>query len=118
MPDYLVLDVRALLDRSQVGVTAAKALEDQWAKAQARVQAMKGQVSQRQVEDADKQSRAELEQTRAALRDKLLARATPIVKSLAEQRGAKLVLERGSIVLSLGDVVDITGEVIQAVDTQ
>lgn len=122
---YLVIDMRRVLDESEVGRTAAADLEARFKDAQARYQQLRDQAKgapvqaqKKLLEEASQFEQAalgDLAAMRARLRDALLARANPILKRLCEERGTHLVLERSAVVLFDG-AADVTGEVIREID--
>jgi len=104
MPDLLTLDVRALLDSSEVGKHAAAALAKLWEPVKDQEPSLQSQVLK------------DLEFKRAWLRKALLERARPVVESLAKKKKARWVLESGAVLW--GDREDITKAVVAEIDAQ
>jgi Skp family chaperone for outer membrane proteins len=102
MTTILTVDLPAVLDKSRLGADASKALEKAWADAKS------------QSEEAKRALLVELEKKRDTLREKLLARARPIIAELGKQKGAAAVLEKGSVAWANGE--DITQAVIAKLD--
>lgn len=122
---YLVIDVEALLDKSEVGKAAAAMLEQRTTEAQTKIDGLRKQASnakgmmQKQLTDEAKaladSARQGLSDARFTLRNAVLGRAEAEIRRIADERGIKLVLERRMVVLFDEDA-DITGAVIEAID--
>lgn len=102
MATIALLDTPQLLDKSKVGLEAAKGLEKTWAEAKA------------QPEDKKRELLNQLEQKRNALRKQLMDRATPIIAELAKAKKLDAVLEKGAVIWSNAE--DLTDAVIAKVD--
>lgn len=123
--DYLIMDMRHLLDSSAVGQNAARSLEQKFQADKARYDEMMQKVSraagaqkeklQQEASRFEAESINALERDRARLRESLLARAAPILARLAAERGAQVVLDRSAVVFFQADA-DITDIVVQEVD--
>ena len=98
MNDYLVVDMKAVLDRSRAGRTGAERLAAEWERNKGLPDA------------ADR-----VEQLREQLRAPLLAKAGDVVRRLAAERKASAVFERGAVLLCPPDR-DVTDAVISALD--
>ena len=99
-PFAVVVDMKAVLDRSRTGAEASRALESAWSKLS----------SQRDGSER-------LETLRTQLRAALTQRAESAIRELATARGAKLVVERGAVLFAVPEL-DLTAGVIAAVDAQ
>ena len=99
MHDYLVVDMKAVLDESRAGREGAARLAAEWERS-------KGLPD----------GAARLEQLREQLRAPLLARVGEVVRRLAAERQAGTVLERGAVLLCPPER-DVTAAVLSALDT-
>lgn len=125
--NYLVIDMRRLLDESAVGSAAAEALAARFDAARAQHAGMKeqarrvsGAAQAKLLEEAtsfEEEVTQQLEDERERLREQLLARANPIIRRLATERGAGLVLERAAVVM-FDASTDITAVVVEEVDAE
>ena len=125
MEPYLVVDMASVLDKSAVGRTATASLEAEWASADAehrrrlqdaaRASGASRAKLEAEAEQLGREALSALEQRRAALRVKLLARVGSLVRDLAKERGAGLVLERSAVLVFAQDA-DVTHEVIRRLD--
>jgi Skp family chaperone for outer membrane proteins len=102
MATIALLDTPQLLDKSKVGLEAAKALEKTWAEAKA------------QPEDKKRELLNQLELKRSDLRKQLMDRAGPIIAELAKAKKLDAVLEKGAVIWSTAE--DLTSAVIAKVD--
>ena len=98
MNDFLVVDMKAVLDRSRAGRAGAERLAAEWERC-------KG------LPDAA----ARIEELREQLRAPLLARAGEVVRRLAAEQKATAVFERGAVLLCPPER-DITEAVLSALD--
>jgi Skp family chaperone for outer membrane proteins len=98
MLDYLVVDMKSVLDRSRAGREGGATLASEWER-------WKG------LPDGAER----LEQRRAQLRAALLHRAGEVVRKLAQERQAATVFERGAVLLCPPER-DVTEAVIAALD--
>lgn len=102
MATIALLDTPQLLDKSKVGLEAAKALEKTWVEAKA------------QPEDKKRELLNQLELKRNDLRKQLIERAGPIIAELAKAKKLDAVLEKGAVIWSTAE--DLTNAVIAKVD--
>lgn len=98
MHDYLVVDMKAVLDRCRAGKDGAARLAAEWER-------FKGLPD----------GAARLEELREQLRAPLIARAGEVVRKLAAERKASAVFERGAVLLCPPEN-DVTAAVIAALD--
>ena len=125
MQEFLVVDMRAILDLSQAGREGAGVLEKQWNEAAAKAQGIREQAKtaagpaqkaiMEQLQNLEKDTTAGIEKKREELRAKVLERAQAVMRPIVESRGAKLVLDRGGIIWCSPEN-DITQDVIAKVD--
>jgi len=104
MGDVLLVDWIAVLDGSGVGKKAAEELTSLWTAASGQTDAAKEQLHE------------QLQRRRDRLRDELVARAKPLLASLAKQKKAKLVLEKSQVAWADATVEDVTPALIAEVD--
>jgi Skp family chaperone for outer membrane proteins len=111
MSDVVVLDVNRLLDECAAGKAGAKALQSEYKK----LKKQREKLPEDRRASFDARAFNTLEKERAQLRADVLAKARPVVQRLMSERGAKVVL-RAEQALAFDGSVDITAEVIAAVD--
>jgi Skp family chaperone for outer membrane proteins len=98
MTEYLVVDMKAVLDRSRAGRAGAERLAAEWER-------NKGLPD----------GAARIEALREQLRAPLLARAGEVVRRLAAEKKASAVFERGAVLLCPPER-DVTEDVLAALD--
>jgi len=98
MHDYLVVDMKAVLDQSRSGKEGGARLAAEWER-------WKG------LPDGSER----IEELRAQLRAKLVTRAGDVVRRMAAERKAATIFERGAVLLCPPER-DITDAVIAELD--
>lgn len=122
---YLVVDVRRVLDESSAGRAASAALQARFDEARGRWQALTDQAASAradQRESLQQEARAFEEsalrafaEEREQARTSLLQSCAPLLAAIAEARAATLVLDRESVLL-FDASADVTDELIARLD--
>jgi Skp family chaperone for outer membrane proteins len=94
----LVLDLARVLDESKAGRDASRALHEAWA-----------------ASAQDEAARRTIEERREQVRAALLAKLEAVVRDLAAERGASVVVDAKAVV-ACRDGVDVTAEVLRRAD--
>lgn len=108
----LLVRIVDVLDRTREGQQGARALEQRFADARAAVGKLPPGPERA---SAEARAAAEIEEERARLRDGLLGRARAGAEALRKKRGALVVLD-ASLAVALDAAVDVTDELIAALD--
>ena len=122
---YLVLDMDAVLDRSQIGQQAAQQLQQRWNQISQKAKAMEKQAAQQEGTKRDKSMQVaqkwrqekmdELELERRKIRLMVMEKAGQFARNLAQEHGISLVLRR-EMVLVHEPEADLTDRIIQMID--
>jgi Skp family chaperone for outer membrane proteins len=118
-----VVDVVKVLDESKEGLAGAKRLEALFQEQQRELaplmqqaRAKKDPKLHKQIEDTMREHEQAREKLRADLRDSLLQKVKPLVDKTAAARGVDFVLARPQAMLFAKAELDLTGDVIAALD--
>jgi Skp family chaperone for outer membrane proteins len=125
-PAYLVVDLQRVLDASEHGKAARSALramvertEPERAELRDRVDRAAQPAERRAALDAlleaDQRRREEIDRRREALRAAVLGLVEAVVRQVAAERGAGLVLDRRAA-LAFDAGADVTDEILRRVD--
>jgi Skp family chaperone for outer membrane proteins len=118
-----VVDLVRVLDESKEGLTGAKRLEGLFEEQQRELAPLIQQVKskrdpkiEKQIETRAREQEQEREKMRVDLRNALLQRAEATVDKLAKQNGVDFVLGRPQAMLWVKPELDLTLEVLKALD--
>lgn len=123
-----IVDMIRVLDQSKLGLAGAKQLEGLYHQQQRElaplIQTAQAAAKKRQPNDPShklleqkaREHESEREKLRVELREALLARAQPIIQKLSAERDVDFVLAKPQALLFAKPELDLTGEVITALD--